>query len=259
MTDPTPTKALDSLLDPDKFPNYQVRNPKEILRIMQMLQVKRVLMTAYIDGGPFTFVTAVLGVSDDKDAIMLDASGDPKSNARAAEAEQLVCAGRVDGVRVQFNAVGPVEMTYDGYQAIRCELPEMALRLQRRECFRQSVPMSNPVTCTIMVDADDGTTHTVSVRVLDISNEGVGIVASNELSIFELGKVLERCVLTIPDSGSTDVVLQLRNVYKIQSPHGGESFRAGCQFLKLPNQVVTQIQRYIYKVERDRRALETNS
>ncbi len=246
------------MLDPDKFPSYQIHNAKEVALLMQTLKDKRALLTAYIDGGPFSFVTVVLGVVQDHGGIILDASGDEKINARALAAENLVCASRVDGVRVQFSARAPVEFPYDGYLAIRCDLPDIALRLQRRESFRQPVPLSNPVTCTIMIDSGDGAKHTASVRVLDISNDGIGIVASSELSVFEPGTMFENCILTIPDTGSTDVVLQLRNVYKIRNPRGGESFRAGCQFVNLPNRIVTQIQRYIYKVERDRRLLETN-
>lgn len=258
MTDTPLGPPGDSLLDPESFSSYQIRNPREIHHLIQALQEKRVLLNAYIDGGPFSFITAVLGFEPEDGLITLDASPDPRTNERAALGDRLACTGRLDGVRIQFSAANPERIPLDGLEAIRCTLPDMMLRLQRRESYRQPVPMSSPVTCSIRIQHTDGTAESIDVRVLDISNDGIGIIASSQLTIFEAGKVFENCVLNIPDAGTTDVVLKLRNVYRIQNRLGGESLRAGCEFIDLPNRIVTQIQRYIYKIDRERRLLETN-
>lgn len=224
---------------------------------MSSLAEKRILLTAYLDGGPFLFMTAVLGVTVD-DAIILDASADEKMNERATQAETLTCTGRFGGVRIQFSVSDAVRFPHDGLEAMRCPLPQSVLRLQRREFYRLPVPFSNPVICTINLNTEDGGQKAVTVRVVDISNDGIGLIAPAEELVFEPGQVFEHCTLSIPESGATDVVLKMRNVFRISNPFGGESVRAGCQFVDLPNRVVTKIQRYIFKVERERRALETN-
>lgn len=259
MTDANPAPYSEALLDPASFPRYQVRNEKEIVRLMSTLAEKRILLTAYLDGGPFLFMTAVLGMTAD-DKIILDASADDKMNQRIAEAESVTCTGRLDGVRIQFSVVGSERFPHQGLEAILCPRPQRVLRLQRREYYRQPVPISKPVECTIYTcDADaDGSERAVKVRVVDISNDGISVIAPIDELVFEPGQVFEHCVLSVPESDATDVTLQMRNVYRINNRFGGETQRAGCQFMNLPNRIVTKIQRYIFKVERERRALETS-
>lgn len=257
MTDSTTAPHVEALLNPASFPSYQVRNDKEIVHLMNTLAEKRILLTAYLDGGPFLFMTAVLGVTPD-DAIILDASADDKMNQRAADADTITCTGRLDGVRVQFSVSGAERVAQDGLEAMRCPLPQSVLRLQRRDFYRLPVPMSNPVECTIYLSNADGTERAVKVRVVDISNDGIGLIAAVDQLTIEPGQIFEHCVLSVPESDATDVTLKMRNVYRIDNRFGGESQRAGCQFVNLPNRVVTKIQRYIFKVERQRRALETN-
>lgn len=257
MTHPKPASPYEALLNPVLFPSYQIHNAKEILRLMRTLAEKRILLTAYLDGGPFLFMTAVLGVTNDGQ-IILDASADEKMNQRAAEAETLTCTGRLDGVRIQFSVSGTVRFPHDGLEAILCPLPLSVLRLQRREFYRLPVPISNPVKCTIFLNNEDGSKRAVMVRVVDISNDGIGVIAAIDDLVFEPGQIFEHCALSVPESDATDVALQLRNVYRIDNRFGGQSQRAGCQFLGLTNHMVTKIQRYIFKMERERRTLETN-
>lgn len=259
MTDHAPDAARTSLLNPESFPSYQIRNRREIVHLMNSLMDKRALLTAYVDGGPFSFVTAVLAVTKDGESIILDASPDETLNERATAADALVCAARLDGVRVQFSVGTPERFAHDGYSALLCPLPELAIRLQRREFYRLQVPISNPVTCAITVRASDTDEKTVEVRAVDISAGGIGIaVPVGELDI-KVGMELGECVLMIPDSGSIKVALRVRNQFLTTNRSGLEVLRLGCEFVDLPNKVVTQIQRYIFKVERERKALEASS
>lgn len=259
MTDHAPDAARTSLLNPESFPSYQIRNRKEIVHLMNSLVDKRALLTAYVDGGPLSFVTAVLAITVDGESVILDASPDETLNDRATAAAALVCAARLDGVRVQFNVGTPERFPHDGYSALRCPLPELAIRLQRREFYRLPVPISNPVRCAITVRQGEADEKTVEVRAVDISAGGIGIaVPVGELDI-KVGTELGDCMLMIPDSGSIKVALRVRNQFLTTNRSGLEVLRLGCEFVGIPNKVVTQIQRYIFKVERERKALEANS
>ena len=258
MTEPIPDPARIELLNPDSFPSYQIRNRRELLHLMNSMVAKRALVTAYIDGGPFSFVTALLAVTVDGDSIILDASPDEKLNDRATQAEELLCTTRLDGVRVQFSTGTPDRFPHDGYSALRCPFPELAIRLQRREYYRLPVPMSNPVSCTILITDEDGSKRPVEARVVDISAGGIGITVPTGTMDMKVGMDFPECHLAIPESGMLQVGLRIRNYFVTTNRSGIEVARVGCEFVKLPNKAMTQIQRYIFRVERERKSLETN-
>ena len=245
-----------AVLDPNAFPDYQITERKAILQYLKDLINRRVLLSVHLDGGGTAYISAVLAVTFDNEALILDANQDERLNERIVAAETITCNGRIEGVRMQFTVSQPQRFPHDGFEAIRCPLPDMLLRLQRREFYRLHVPLSSPVSCAITLYDVDGVRRTVSVRVLDISNDGIGIVAPPEEAPLEQGKTYEDCVLTIPDAGSTSVTLITRNIYRVTSRSGRSGLRAGCQFVNLPQQIVTNIQRYMYKIQRERRALE---
>jgi c-di-GMP-binding flagellar brake protein YcgR len=49
----------------------------------------------------------------------------------------------------------------------------------------------------------------------------------------------------------------VRSVFEMTTRSGSKSQRAGCEFVKLPGPMLTLIQRYIIKVERERKARES--
>lgn len=257
MTDTAPTTARDELLDPDALPRFQIRNKKEIRHLLRTIADKRFMLTAYIDGGPLTFVTAVLDLTADGEGVILDSSRDEKIMERVERAENLVCSGRLDGVRVQFTADSPESFPHDGFEALRCDLPEMMLRVQRRETFRLPVPMSSPLTCRLALTGDDNQPIPLDTRVLDISSEGIGLLLTAEDAPLEPGQIIES-ELTVPDLGVTRITLRVRNMFRVENRGGGINLRVGFQLLDPSPRLVSAIQRYIFKVERERRMLETD-
>ena len=256
MNDATHTPVQEDLLDPDALPDYQVTNHREIQKLLRGIADKRALLAGHIDGGPLTFVTTVLDLTTDGEGLILDSSRDERIMERIERAESVVCTGRIDGVRMQFTAEDPQEFPYDGFLALRCDLPSMVLRVQRRESFRLPVPMSSPLECKLILPDGDGRTHTTPVRVVDISSEGIGLMIMDRAEHVGTGQVVES-ELNVPEVGVVRVSLQVRNVFE-RSHRGTLTLRAGFQLLDPPARVVTALQRYIFKVERERRFLEVD-
>jgi c-di-GMP-binding flagellar brake protein YcgR len=57
--------------------------------------------------------------------------------------------------------------------------------------------------------------------------------------------------------GVVITTLEVRNVFEITLRNGTRVTRAGCQFANLAGPMLTLIQRYIIKVERERKARES--
>lgn len=257
MTKPESDPTQHDLIDPADFPDFVVRDPREILHLIRLIIDKRTLLSAYFDDRR-SFVTAILGLSEDGSALLLDSSPDAKLNAAAGTSAHLTCVTRLDGVRLQFEIQAPQLVPREGLQAFHAALPSSMLRLQRREFYRQSVPLSHSVSCTIVVGEGPGVERSVPVRVLDISNGGIAVLVPPEGVDFTPGAEFTNCLLSIPEKPPARVKLRVRNLYTVSGRGGKDSNRAGCEFFDLPASFLNQVQRYIYQVERDRRALEPN-
>ncbi|MFN3984563.1 MAG: flagellar brake protein [Rhodocyclaceae bacterium] len=245
------------ILDIEKFPNYVVRDKRSILQLIRNLENKRALLSVYVNPS-VSFVSAVLAVTPGEDELILDASPDQALKERSLGADRLTCVTRLEGIRVQFTVAHPGAFPYDGMEALKCTMPEAVLRLQRRECYRLPVPVSHPVLCRISRPQPDGTVKTQEFRALDISNGGLALVASPGEIEVSAGMLLEQCVLALPEFEPAPVKLKVRNQFHVETRAGVRNLRFGCEFVDLPSKLAANIQRYIFKVERDRRALQTS-
>ena len=66
-----------------------------------------------------------------------------------------------------------------------------------------------------------------------------------------------QCRIELPEVGTLVATLQVRGVFNVTLRSGGRATRVGCQFIRLPGPMVTLVQRYIIKVERERQARDS--
>ena len=255
MTDQIELDTRGEILDLEKFPNYLVRDARSIRQLLTQLAEKHCLLSVHLPGGN-SFVSTVLALTAREDGLILDRSPDEHINQRATVAERLTCVTRLDGIRIQFEVEGANTFPYDGFEALATPLPDAVLRLQRRECFRLSVPINQPVYCQITLTDNDGQKKTHKLRVLDISAGGVALVCPPDENVIAPGMSLDECVLLMPELDAAPVRLKVRNQFTTEGRNGIRMTRTGCEFVDLSGKVATNIQRYIFKVERDRRQLQ---
>jgi c-di-GMP-binding flagellar brake protein YcgR len=74
---------------------------------------------------------------------------------------------------------------------------------------------------------------------------------------FETDHLFDNCRIDLPDVGTITATLRVRSVFEFTLRSGVRSKRAGCQFIDLPGPMMTLIQRYIIRVERERKARES--
>lgn len=258
MTDDHAESGNATPLDPERFTRYAVRDAREIVQLMQALVEKRPLLTAQFAGGP-SFLTVVLAVSpangSTSGTVVIDAPSDDAVATRATAAARLVCMTRLDNVRVQFPLGALTRVEHEGRPALQAPLPDSMLRLQRREFFRLPTPNGHAPTCEITVDGPGGQ-KTVSVRILDISGGGLAILVPPRDLDFTPGREFANCQLMLPDGPPLPVRLIVRNLFEVERPNDVKVLRAGCEFVGQTTAGSARIQRYIFKVERDRKARE---
>jgi c-di-GMP-binding flagellar brake protein YcgR len=228
---------------------YLVNQPRDIERYLRELIAGKSIVAIYGENGR-DFVLSTLLEMDDKQGFILAEQGvEAAMNAKLLASTHCTFATTHDQVHIQFSS-GPLESTTLQQEAVfKVRIPREMLRLQRREYYRLVTSVINPVKC--MINTSAGLIETV---VVDISIGGVGVLAYREEGVLKAGEVYQGCRITLPGTGEFALSLSVRTTFDITLKNGRLTHRAGCQFIDLPASVETAIQRYIIRVERERRA-----
>ena len=145
----------------------------------------------------------------------------------------------------------------DGRPAFSAKLPESVMRLQRREYFRLSLPVTRPLKCSLTFTPKEGKPTKMECLVADVSGGGLGLVGLPADLPIELGLVLTDVKMDLPEVGMISGRLQVCSVIQSTNRLGIATKRAGCEFVNLPGPMMTLLQRYIIKIERERKARES--
>lgn len=256
MSIPPPTAhPAPVVLEPGEYNQYMLRTPAEILVVLRGLYDRVSQITVFFNEGKDMLLTTLAAVADDH--LVLDYGPSSEMNRKALAVEKHFCVTTLDKVRVQFILRAFSKVEQDGRTAFRCALPDEVLRLQRREFYRLVTPIIHPLKCTMPIPLADGSQHVHEASVFDISGGGMGVSAPVETIPFAADMAFPDCKIELPEIGFVTATVRIRNIFEITLRSGARVRRAGCEFVKLPGPMGTLIQRYIIKVERERKARES--
>lgn len=236
------------LLSSEDAPRYLVRHASEIERILRGVMEDRAIIAAYGETGRDFLLTSIIAIDPRQAAVYLGYGPDEKLNAQLLASQNATFATTHDQVRVQFSCERVEKVHHGNEPAFRVSLPKELLRLQRREYYRLVTSVVNPVKC--LINTDQGPLETV---VVDISIGGVGILAYQDDGGLQAGAIHHGCRINLPGAGEFALSLEVCTTFEITLKNGRHTHRAGCKFIDLPQAVETEIQRYIIRVDRERR------
>jgi len=237
-----------NICTPEEIERFKIEHPAEIERILRGVMERKALVTAYSENNRDFLVTTLVAIDSDERAIYFGAGPNPATDRALTVSEEVAFNTAHDQVRVIFVTPALKLATLGGERVLRADMPTELLRFQRREYYRLPTPMTHPVKCLIGAGA-----AMVETIVLDISIGGLGVLAYSQEAGLREGEVYHGCRLSLPDAGNYVVSLRIRTVYDQPMKNGIVSRRMGCQFIGLPASVETDIQRYIIRLERERR------
>ena len=254
-SEPAPAVAVFELEQTDAYSKFLLYSKSEILAILRTLIQKGSMITAYFDHGRSFLLTSIIALSADDQSFILDMGSNDEMNRKALLANHHIFTTMVDKVKIQFSLDGLTLTQYEGRPAFLARLPETLLRLQRREFFRLSTPVANPVKLSTILRLADASTLAIELPLVDISGGGIGLqVSPDQAQYFQRGDTLDECRMILHDEGVLVATLCVRNLIDITSRSGAHYFRVGCEFVNLSAARASLVQRYITRVERDRRA-----
>jgi len=243
------------VMQADKFSEYMVYSKTEIVFLLRPLVEYGALFTVYFNEGKDFLLTSLLDVSEDGKYMVIDYGSDREMNQRALESKKLFFSTIHKSVKIQFILHGVKKILFENRDAFQAEIPDTLLRLQRRDFYRLELPVTKPLKFKMPIKKADGVVQAVEVHALDISLGGMAVVVP-PLVRFERGMDFPDCSIELPGTGAFAATIHVCSVYEVTMRNGARVKHSGCQFVKLPVQFQNLIQRYIIRVERERRAHE---
>ena len=234
---------------------YQVRSRLEIIVLLRSIHHSRQIIWVSINGSTETMVTSLLSVDEKSNIVIFDAAPTKELNKHLASGSNISFETSLELIRILFFSDQLEECVYEGLPALSMVIPTRMIRLQRREFYRVKTPLVNPVRCMIhILQNDNEVATTLSVSLQNVSGGGLAIVdESKKLNPF-VGQIFENCRIELPEGKVVTANLQIRNIQELKMINGKEVSRFGCLFIDLPAPMLTLVQRYTTKLEREQSA-----
>jgi c-di-GMP-binding flagellar brake protein YcgR len=227
---------------------YFLLGKMEILTLLNDLAHRREPVSVYFNGGQ-DFILSML-LSAKPDGLVFDMGGDDKANARLEKSDQCVFLAEPDGIRVQFSAIEPKRFWWGDEEAFWVPLPERIVRMQRRDSYRNELPVVNTIKVKLS-DENGANLGDWPLHNLSVGGLGANVVGEPHINI---GDSIAHVVIWISEKKRLDCVGVVRHISVIDRQGKGR-YRVGIEFKDLPHAMEVAIQRYIIKIEFERRKL----
>lgn len=249
-------QSSSEVLDLSNYSQYLLHNRSEMMTVLKALIEHGSQITVFFNEGKDLLLTTLIAV-DDKKGLTFDYGSTAAINQRAEKAAKLFCIASLEKVKIQFILRGFSTVQFENRPAFRADFPESLLRLQRREYYRLTMPVTRPLICYVPVDGGTGEAKVLAFNAVDISGGGVALAFSANSPALAVDTDYPGCSIELPEVGKISATLRVKSVFEVTLRSGAVLQRAGCEFIKLPGAMLTLIQRYIIKVERERKARES--
>ncbi|MDL5033595.1 flagellar brake protein [Pelomonas sp. APW6] len=247
MSLPDTAAPLD--LDDQQRENYRVSTPVEIAAYLRELMSEQARV--YLRNPEGLDLHTTLCVLDAKSGLLgLDL---PHNSSRAEsllESDEITATAYLASIRLEFELEQPVIVRDGGGSVLRAALPRRLYRFQRRQTFRVQPTGINYPLLQLRHPAQG---QLMSLRVLDVSMGGLGLLLPGDEAALPPGLALPGCVLELDRDTRLEVGLKLLHVTQHAEVQSGRHL--GCAFETLPPDTARALQLYIDQTQKRRRQM----
>ncbi|MGV8711170.1 MAG: flagellar brake protein [Nitrosomonas sp.] len=258
MQDTDPKNMTIERLEPTQFSqegteeDFRIHSEIDILFILRGIMQANSLITLYSEPGKHFFLTSILSINTDSKTVIIDYGADEKVSQQALNSQKLTFITTQNKIKIEFICTGIKSIEFEGKKAFSVNIPASLLRIQRRDNFRITTPITRPLKCIVPVVIQEKSMM-AEITLLDISCGGIGAIDQNPTVHFEPGTVYNNCQISLPDIGTVSTTIKVKNIHATKLHSGGTYQRIGCEFIGLPAKTEAMIHRYIIKQEQTRK------
>ncbi|MFZ4649744.1 MAG: flagellar brake protein [Rubrivivax sp.] len=238
----------DSVADP--WSAFQVHSAAEVLALLRQLRDSSVPVNLTAPGASEAFCTTLWAIDSAQGRISFsaaDAKGDLKSLLAAGRA---VAVAYMDSIKVQFDARDLELVKGPRASALQCPTPVQAYRFQRRDSFRvRTDPRQSPRALARHPARPD---MSVSLRVLDVSSGGCGLLVPPEAVMIRSGSVLHHVRFELDTEARFVATVAVRHIAALK---GDAGIRLGCEWEDMDAAGRRVLNRYIEMMQKRKRLL----
>ncbi len=209
------------------------RSLLDIARILEGLSRERITIHADLgeDEGR-RFASTILWVEPDISHFVVAYVADDEINSLLYKQAAIKFNADYHGDRITFFTRTPVDAMHKGKPAILFPMPE-SMHRYRRKHERITVPAEAGLRCVI----SSGQVAKFEMRVLDISEGGIGCIMHSENGPFAAGETIKNCRLIEGDGTEWWVDLSMQYSLPTLMPNGTYAQRLGLRFVEPPEEV----------------------
>ncbi len=237
-----------SLTDQEIEDRFFLLGQVEILSVLNDLAHRREPVSVYFNGGQSFILTVILSARPD--GLVFDLGGDPNMNRQLEKTKSCVFMAFPEGIRVQFSGQNPQRFMWGDDEAFWVPIPERIVRLQRREYYRNLLPISQDIKAKLH-DADGN--EIACWRIHDLSVGGFGVVTEGEPPL-RLGDTVPQVWITLNPKTHIHCPVAIEHITFIEKTKLGK-FQIGFRFLNLSHAMDIAIQKTILQIEYERHRL----
>jgi c-di-GMP-binding flagellar brake protein YcgR len=239
---------------------YMLYDKREIVRALNELANHRVTILMSIDSTHEKCLTSVISADFGDDLAYLDIGVDENFNNKLSQASEISL--NIDhGVRVRCTMKNPKLVKLKDGLAIRVQLPDSLLKVQRREYCRFPVALSKNITCEIPIEkqkeSDITREEIVSLQVANVSLGGICAYlnteeASSELeALFTVGRDFENCKVDLQNNLKLSLMLRVRHFKSIGTTNNLIKYIVGFEFINPSRANQNLIHKFVFEMEHE--------
>lgn len=228
--------------------DFILRDPREILSVLRDIVQQHNRVALYYNDDSSMVLTLLLAA--DETGIWVDASPNPVDNRNIERSNRIVFVSTHNMAKVQWVSSETTQGLYQNTAAFFLPLPKKLLRLQRRDYYRLLNAEPNALRCLIRPYAAKKHVHH-EVTVMDISIGGVALVCAEDSVELTPGSTYQDCQIELPDVGTIQTGIEVKNVFEVTARNGEVKRRAGCVFVNPDAEARMMLQRYVALAQRE--------
>ncbi|TAN64636.1 MAG: flagellar brake protein [Methylobacter sp.] len=231
--------------------SFSIYNPRQIVHNLSILVKNKCLVSVRFDGGKAFFLTAILEIDKENNAIIFDYGPKEALNQQLLKSAKITFEADFAGIKSSFKGSGLQQILYHGEPAFTMPIPESIFWMQRREYFRIKSPRSKSSYCQLILKDHDP----VNLMLYDISLTGFSVLnTSAEISsLLVPGAQFEDSRLVLSGAGEDAISFKVRTKL-VMNPDKIAALKIqkiGCLFTRITPLFESTVQRYINQLQRE--------
>lgn len=206
-----------------------------------------------------SFQSMILELHPDDGFLVIDELYPAEGRQKLLEGDEAEITAQVPGIKLAFFSKLLIREIAEGLPVYRMELPEEIGSTVRRRAFRVYVEReANLVIDLDTLNSNNNGDTSIEGHIVNLSSDGIKLsLRGNVAKQLEKNRVLENCLIRLPNGIDIDATIELRNIYTIRTPTL-HTLAGGVLNVAIPSQR-TKLNQYLAAVQRKQRRRESRT